>query len=207
MLNTKNLIIVIIGGMIVLIQACNSDNKTFDKKTKSKTAIEPALNNEQVWPNNDESKEFIIDFSDFKIYASKENWRIRLERTSSFDNQLNKIKKAIAIIAKETNLKELKKVIIQPLNYELLSNISSVPEIQSELVQRSGKINSMGTVSPNAYKAKYLNEITSIFQQFELEPYDYYTDKCRGEKIEGDSTFYSLRCASIVFKLREIEKE
>ena len=193
--------------MSVLIQACNSDHKPVGKEAVTKNVSEPAINKEQVWPNNNESKEFKLDSSDFEIYASIENWRIRLEKTSSFDSQLNKIRKTLTTISKEADLRELRKVIIQPLNHELLSNIASVSEIQSEMIQRTGKVNSMRTVSPNAYKSEYLTGITNIFQQFELEPYDYYIDKCRGEEIQGDSVFYSLRCASIVFKLREIEKE
>ena len=87
----------------------------------------------------------------------------------------------------------------------ILFDIAYVPAIQSELVQRDGKVNSMRTVSTNADKAKYLNGIADIFQQFALEPFDYHIDKCRGEEIQVDSASYTLRCASIVFELREIE--
>ncbi|WP_299275922.1 hypothetical protein [uncultured Psychroserpens sp.] len=205
MLNKKNLIFVIIGAMIFLIFACNSDQKTSQNEVTTETASEPNSNIEQIWPNNNESKEFKIDSSDFKIYASKENLGIRLEKSSSYNSQLNKIKMTLTTISEEIDLRELKKVMIQPLNYELLSNIASVSEIQSEMIQRDGKVNSMKTVSPNAYKSEYLTEITNIFQQFELEPFDYYIDKCRGEEIQGDSASYTLRCASIGFKLRKIE--
>ena len=207
MLNTKYLIIGIIVIMTVLIQACNSDQKSTEKEVANKTVSEPAINIERVWPNNNESKEFKIDSSDFEISVSKDNWRIRFEQTPSYDNQLDKIKKTLITISEEVDLGELRQVIIQPLNYELLSNIASVPEIQSEMNERSGKVNSMRTVSLNAYKSEYLTGITDIFKQFKLEPFDYYIDKCRSEEIQGDPVSYTLRCASIVFRLKEIEKE
>jgi hypothetical protein len=207
MLDKKCLVNGIIGAMIFVICACNSDQKTSDKEAETKTASEHATTIEQNWPNNNKSKTFKIDSSDFKIYASKDSWRIRLEQSRSFTNQLNNIKKVVTQISNEADLKELKKVVIQPINFELLSDIALVPEIQSELLQRRGKINSMGTVTPNAHKAKYLTGITDIFQQYELEPFDYYIDKCRGEQIQGDSALYTLRCASIGFRLRKIEKE
>lgn len=207
MRNDKYLVIGIIGAIISLISACNTDQSGSENEVTSQIVAESISNNERIWPNNLESKEFKTDSSDFKIYASKESWRIRLEKNESYDSQLNKFKKLVAKISNEADLKELKNVIIQPINYELLSDIASVPEIQSELIQRSGKINSMRAVTPNAHKSKYLNGITDIFKQFELEPFGYYIDKCRGEEIQGDSESYTLRCAGISFKLRKIEKE
>jgi len=201
MWNKKHLVIAIIGAVAVWLQACNSGPKTLEADP---ITPESTMNPVQLWPDNGESKEFKVDSSEFRIYASKKDWQIGLERASSFEDQLGKIKRALVAISQEANLRELRMVEIQPLNDDLLSDIAAVPEIPAELIQRKGKVNSMKTVSPHAHQSEYLNEITALFQPSELEPVDYYIDKCRGEEVSEDSTFYTLRCGTIAFKLKEV---
>ncbi len=208
-LNTKYFIIGIIGTIVVLIQACNSEQKTIEKEVTAKIISEPAISTEQIWPHDNKSKEFKIDSSDFKIYASKENWRISLEPNEGFENQMRKIKQTINNISKESDIRKLKKIGIRPINNELLLDIASVTKIQKELKQKrkNGIVNSMEIVSTHACKAKKLKDITNLFLGYNLEPYDYYIDKCRPEKIDGDTINLSIHCATIYFKLRKIKKK
>lgn len=196
--------------IITLIQSCNTDYKSSDQVLQDQTTSNLTTTvTEDSWPNNNKSKEFKIDSSDFTIYASKDQWRITLERTESFKNQINKIKETFNKISKEADLSELTYIGIQSINDELLFDIASIPEVQMELNHKSinGIVNSMGIVSPNAYKSRKLKEITDLFLKYNLEPYDYYIDKCRPEKMEGVTNNYSIHCASIFFKLRETNKE
>lgn len=191
---------------ILVISACNTNQKSSDDKTVEIHA-ESTASSKQNWPENKLSKVFKIDTSNFEILAAQDRWWVSLETTASFESQLKKIKQATVKISLETDLSDLERVVILPINDELLSNIASVPEIQSELIQRNGKVNSMETVTPNAYKSKYLTRITDIFQTFGLEASDYYIDKCHGEEIQGDSLFYTLECATISFRLKKIEQK
>ena len=168
--------------------------------------LTPSLSNDiQQWPNNGQYKEFKIDSSAFEIMASNQRWRVMLEEEASFQQQLLKWEQAISLISKAVDLRELRGVVIMPINHDLLADIASVPVIQAEMIQNNGEVNSMGTVSPNAFKSEKLNALIKLFEPFGLEPYGYYIDKCRGQKVEGESSIYTLRCASLGFKLRAID--
>ena len=205
----KNLFTLLITYIfIALIQSCNTDQKNLKQESQNKTLTKEVNKEKDQWPNNGLRKKFKIDSSDFTIWASKESLSVRLEREESLENQISKIKKTLDKISKEADLNKLTQIGILPINNELLQNIASVPEIQKELKQKStgGIVNSMGIVSPNAYKSSKLKKITSLFLTYHLEPYNYYIDKCRPEKIENDTLNSTLVCGSINFKLREIQQ-
>ncbi len=48
--------------------------------------------------------------------------------------------------------------------------------------------------------------MNAMFNQFKLAPYDYYIDKYRGEQTQHESVPYTLRFASVHFKLKDVEK-
>lgn len=152
------------------------------------------------WSNSNQ-KYLKIDSTEFQIIARKNSLSITMERDASFNSQMDKLKKIIDSIKYKTDLAELKSVFIWANNIELLSNISKVPEIQSNL--KSGIINSVGIVSKHAYKASHLKEITDLFSEFNLSPDNYSIDKCYAYKRKDNSKNYEMGCASIIFRLKK----
>lgn len=192
---------------ILLMQSCKHDEKT--AKQNLADADLSALMQKAEHANSADklSKIFKVDSSDFRITATGNNWSIRLEPKASFANQFNKISETIKLISKEKKLSALTQITMQPINDELLMDIAAIPDIQTELNKKSknGIVNSMGIISPNAYQSGKLKKITDLFLKYNLEPYNYYIDKCRPVKNVQDTASFSMHCATISFGLKKLE--
>lgn len=163
---------------------------------------------EPHWPNS--GKSFKVDSSKFEVQAYKSGWHINLEKKASFQSQMTKMNKAVKMISSEADLSKLKYISIQWYNAELFADIALVPEIQDELKRAkngNGVVNSLGVVSKHAYKSAYLNQFTSIFRQFNFEPYNYWITKCSAVKAKKDTANYTISCSRIEFELRKMKKK
>ena len=195
--------------MLILLTHCGNDGKsTWDDLPIHANSHEK----KERLIDDDMRRELKIDSSNFSISFSKKRWDIRLETQKSFQSQVHKLKLATAQISKKSDLKALRRIIIYSINEELLYNIALVPEIQKDLIRgyhesKTHYVNSMGIVSPNAHKASHVKEIITIFQRYGLEAYSFYIDKCRAEKSAENDAYFSISCATISFKLREMKRE
>ncbi len=182
--------------------SCNYSVKTKNNGNDETNKVE---HKNDFWSNSNQ-KSIKIDSTEFKVIAQKTSLGITLEKKASFESQITKLKKVLDTLKNKTDLAELRFVFIWANNIELLSNISKVPEIQSELKRSEIEnkiVNSMGVISKHANKSSHLNEITSLFSEFNLSPYNYFLEKCYVDKRMGNSKNYEIGCGSIIFNLKE----
>ena len=190
--------------VVVLFQSCNNDSKSFKDNVLNNSGL--SGNVENLLSDKKTPIEYKIDSSDFMVSFNENRLLIKFEKNEIFENQLNKIKRTIMKISSERNLNLLDAILIQPINNELLKDIASIPEIQNELIDKieGGVVNSMGIVSPNADRSMKLKQITKLFTEYNLQPYNFYVDKCRLENNLMDTITISMQCATIFFKLRKM---